>query len=216
MAAPYPRSTPRRRPATPAGPAQPLRPARRAWLARAAAAIGAGALLAGLPGCAGLGGAQNLRFSETELALMLARQFPLERKVLDVLLLQLANPRLTLLPARNRVVTAFDIRADDRLFGKHASGHVTLDCALRFEAGDHSLRLKDVTVEELSLASDANTLRGQAQRLGVLAAEHLLEDMAIYRMKPEQAERMDRLGLEARQIAVTDRGVEIVIAPKAR
>lgn len=184
---------------------------RRQWLVSATALPALG----WLAGCAALE-TQDLVFSETDLALMLARQFPQSRKVLEVIELQVANPHLTLQPERNRVATSFDLIANDRLFGNHASGHLMLDYALRFDAADHSVRMKDVRVQSLSLDSGSSTLRGQAQRLGILASEHLLENLAIYKMKPEQADRMDRFGLEARSVAVTARGLEVHVGPKAR
>jgi len=189
-----------------------LQCSRRAWLESKVLAPALGVLLAG---CAAVE-SQNLVFSETDLALMLGRQFPLTRKVLEVVELQVSNPRLTLLPERNRVATAFDVLASDRLFGTQAGAHLRLDYALRFETADHSLRMKDVRVQEMTLNAGANPLRGQAQRLGLLVAEHVLENLSIYRMKPEQADRMDRFGLDARAITVTPRGIEVAIGPKAR
>src|SRR5690349_21093591 len=53
--------------------------------ARLAAGAAAGALVLGTLGCAGLGGPRTVSVSESELTLLLARQFPLERKVLEVI-----------------------------------------------------------------------------------------------------------------------------------
>lgn len=194
---------------------RPALDSRRRRLAVAAAMSVAVATAAGLSGCAGLVTPSTLSFSETDLTLMLARQFPQERRVLEVIDVQLANPQLALQPERNRLSTALDVDADDRLFGGHAHAHLRLDYGLRYEPSDHSLRLKDVRLQEMAMDAGASTLHGQARRLGALATEHLLENLSIYRMKPDQAERFDALGIEPKSITVTARGVEIALGPKA-
>jgi hypothetical protein len=170
----------------------------------------------GLAGCTGLGLPSTLHFSEAELNQQLARQFPLERRVLEVIDVQLDHPRLALLPESNRLATEFDLAADDRLFGGHATAHLRLDYALRYEPSDHSLRLRDVRVEDFDLAAGAASLHGHAQRVGGLAAERLLENLPLWRMKPEQAGRLDALGIEPRAITVTPQGVEVALGQKAR
>ncbi len=188
--------------------------ARRRFALHAAAA--AAVLGAALAGCAGLAGNRTVSLSESELTLLLARQFPLERKVLEVVDLQVANPQLRLLPESNRIGTELDVFALDRLFGSRAQGHVKLDYGLRFEPSDHTIRMTQVHVRDLALESGANTLHGAAQRLGTLVAEDLLENMTLYKMKPAQADEMNRLNLEASPITVTAQGISMSVSPKVR
>src|SRR5438067_341023 len=138
----------------------------------AAGALWAGvlALFALLAGCAGLIGTHDVDISESQLTLLLARQFPMERKVMEVVDLSITNPVLTLIPQGNRVGTELDVAAVDRLFGNTASAHVKLDYGLRFEASDHTIRMTGVRVRELTLASGSSNLRGAAQRIGGLVA----------------------------------------------
>jgi hypothetical protein len=193
------------------------RPARRHFGFLAAGTIAAGVVLAsGLAGCAGLVGSHSVNLSESELTLLLARQFPMERKVLEVIDLQATNPQLRLLPESNRIGTELDVFALDRLFGSRAQGHVKLDYALRFDPADHTIRMTEVRVRELTLDTASSTLHGTAQRMGTLVAEDLLENMTLYKMKPAQADEMNRLNLEASPITVTAQGITMVVAPKAR
>jgi len=172
------------------------------------------ALLALLSGCAGLLGSHDVDISESQLALLLARQFPMERKVLEVIDLTITNPQLTLIPQGNRVGTELDVAAVDRLFGNTASAHVRLDYGLRFQPSDHTIRMTQVRVRELTLASGSGNLHGAAQRIGGLVAEGALENLVIYRMKPAQADEMDRLDLVASPITVTPQGLHMTIAPR--
>ena len=173
------------------------------------------ALMALLSGCAGLIGTHDVDISESQLTLLLARQFPMERKVLEVVELNITNPQITLLPQSNRVATELDVSALDRLFGSSAMGHVKLDYGLRFQASDHTIRMTEVRVRELTLSSGSNNLRGAAQRLGGLVAENALENLVLYRMKPTQADEMDRLDLVASPIAVTPQGLHMTVSPRS-
>ena len=202
----------------PSGEAVGRRYRRRALLraVAAASALWAGvlALLALLSGCAGLIGTHDVDISESQLTLLLARQFPMERRVAEVIDLEITNPVLTLIPQNNRVGTELDVAAVDRLFGNSATGHVRLDYGLRFQPSDHTIRMTQVRVRDLTLASGSNNLHGAAQRIGTLAAENALENLVLYRMKPAQADEMDRLGLVASPITVTPQGLHMSVSPR--
>jgi len=180
----------------------------------AACALWAGvlALLTLLSGCAGLIGTHDVDISESQLALLMARQFPMERKVMEVVDLEITSPVLTLIPQDNRVGTELDVTAVDRLFGNSATGHVRLDYGLRFQPSDHTIRMTQVRVRELTLASGSSNLHGAAQRLGGLVAENALENLVLYRMKPAQADEMDRLDLVASPITVTPQGLHMSVS----
>jgi hypothetical protein len=177
-------------------------------------ALCATVLAALMSGCAGLIGKHDIDISESQLTLLLARQFPMERKVLEVIDLSITNPQLQLMPDSNRIGTAVDVTALDRLFGSTATGHVKLDYGLRFQPSDHTIRMTQVHVREFALASGSSNLRGAAQRIGSLVAENALENLVLYRMKPAQADEMDRLDLVASPIIVTAQGLHMSVAPR--
>ena len=182
----------------------------------AASALWAGvlALLALLSGCAGLIGSHDVDISESQLTLLLARQFPMERKVMEVVDLSITNPVLTLIPQGNRIGTELDVAAIDRLFGNTASAHVKLDYGLRFQPSDHTIRMTQVRVRELTLASGSSNLHGAAQRIGGLVAEGALENLVIYRMKPAQTDEMDHLDLMTSPITVTPQNLHMSVSPR--
>jgi hypothetical protein len=196
---------------------EPVRqPDRRRTLARRVSVAGTlcAGVLALLSGCAGLIGTHDIDISESQLTLLLARQFPMERKVLEVIDLNITNPQIRLLPQVNRMGTELDVSALDRLFGSSAMGHVSLDYALRFQPSDHTIRMSQVRVRELTLSSGSNNLRGASQRIGGLVAENALENLVLYRMKPAQADEMDRLNLVASPITVTSTGLHMSVSPR--
>lgn len=169
--------------------------------------------LLALGGCAALA-PRSMTLTESELASLMARHFPRTQRVAEVAEVTVASPRLWLIPERNRLGASFDLDAGDRIFRRSVRGRLALDCALRFEPSDDSVRLWQVRVQQLDL--DHSAWAGASlpvQRLGGLVAERMLEGLAIYRLKPEQAQRLHGSGLTP-AIAVTGRGVELTLAER--
>jgi hypothetical protein len=166
-----------------------------------------------LPGCSGLLGPQTYTVDEAELGRLLARQFPKTQSIAGLAELTLASPALRLLPERNKLGAQFDLAASERLSGRSTTGRLDLEGALRYEPSDQSLRLAQVRVQQLQWEGAGSQA---AQRAAALVAERLLEDMVLYRLKPEQAQRMARAGLSPGAVTVTPRGVELAFEPAQR
>ena len=165
-----------------------------------------------LAGCAGLGEARKLTLSQADLQRWIERQFPLQRRVLEVIDIQVARPALRLLPERNRIATDLDLAASERLTGRTARGSLTLDGALRYEPSDASIRLAQVQVQEVKLDLGSGPLSPSSARIGTLLAERLLDDLVLYRADAQRALRLQRAGLTAAEITVTAQGVEMRFA----
>ena len=170
-----------------------------------------------LTGCAVLGGPQALTLSPRDLEEWLSRRFPLERRVLEVLDLTVSKPSVQLLPERNRLATAFEVATRDRLFGSTWRGQLALDAALRWVPADSTLRLQEVRVSQFRVeGAESLGRREQAERIGALLAERVLEDLVVYRPSAEHLERLQRHGVAPGAVQVTPRGVELTLTPIAR
>lgn len=174
----------------------------------ALAALCAPALLALLPACAGLG-PRPLTLSEAELQRLIERQFPRERRVLEVVDLSLARPQVRLVPERNRIVTELELAAAERLSGRTLRGSLALDHGLRYEPRDATVRLSQVRVNDLRLDVDGTPLSAQAARLASALGERALDDVVVYRVSEERREALRRAGLERADFVVTARGIEL-------
>lgn len=178
------------------------------------AAMAAVALL--MTGCASLLRPDAVTLSEAELARLMARSFPLDRRVLEVLDLRVEAPRLALLPERNRVGVQAAVQGRDRLFGGAWTARLDFDSQLRFEIADQSLRLSAVRVHGLVLDAGERADGGQdalVRRVGPVLAERLLEGLVIYRLSPERAQALARQGVRPSAVQITPAGVEIRFAP---
>jgi hypothetical protein len=178
-------------------------------LSRRGAVASLAALLgAGVAGCAGLG-LRNLTLSHADLQTLIERQFPRERRVLEVVDLSLLRPVVRLLPERNRIATELELSAVERLSGRSMCGRLALDHGLRYEPSDATVRLAQVKVSELTLDVGGTPLTAQAARLGSALVERMLDDFVIYRVNDERREALKLAGLERADFVVTARGIEL-------
>lgn len=179
-------------------------------LSRRGALVAGSAWLLGvaLAGCASLG-PRNLTLSQADLQALIERQFPRERRVLEVVDLSLARPVVRLLPERNRIATELELSAIERLSGRTLGGRLALDHGLRYEPSDATVRLAQVKVSELTLDVGGAPLSAQAARLSGALAERVLDDFVIYRLNDERREALKRAGLERADFVVTGRGIEL-------
>jgi hypothetical protein len=161
-----------------------------------------------LAACASLDPRQ-VTLSQAEVQTLLARQFPRQQRVMELLDVSLANPLVRLVPERNRMATSMDLQASERLSGRALRGSLALDHSLRFEPSDATVRLANVKVEDMKLELAGTPLSGQAARLGALLAERALDDFVIYRVSDERRQAMARLGVNNADVAVTARGIEL-------
>lgn len=109
----------------------------------------AGVVGSGLAGCSGWTGPPVITLGEAELADRLGRLFPLNRRLLELLDIELSVPRLRLLPASNRLALALWLRSRERLLGNAGHGQLAFDCALRWVPQEASLCLAQVRVQQL-------------------------------------------------------------------
>lgn len=182
-------------------------PPRRAMFVRMATLCAALVLGA----CAALA-PNEVTLSHADLQRLIERQFPRDRRLLEVLDVSLARPVIRLAPERERIVTELELSAVERLTGRTVRGSLAVDHALRYEPSDASIRLAHVKVQDLKFDVGGTTLSGQTARLGALLTERLLDDFTIYRVREDQREALRRAGIDKADVAVTSRGIELRFA----
>jgi len=179
------------------------------------ALLGAPLPLLLLAGCAGLSGPREVRVSSDELQRAIERQFPQQRRLLEIVDVTVARPVLRLLPERNRIATDLELSAVERLSGRIVRGRLALEYALRYEPTDASVRITGVRVQDVQLQLDAGPLSATGTRIAGLLAERLLEDFALYRADAEQVRALQRLGITAAEVEVQRDGLALrFVAPR--
>lgn len=166
-----------------------------------------------LSGCAQLMGPQTVSWSEADLNQMLARRFPLDRRLLDLLDVKVSQPHVQLLGERNRLATELSVEATDRLFATRYQGRIALESGLRYEPSDQTLRLSEVRVTAFNLDTAGARTPQMAQKLGAAMAEGMLNDAVIHRLSPEQLARLSQKGYRPGSVQISARGLELTVVP---
>jgi hypothetical protein len=170
-------------------------------------------LAAVLAACASVGGSRVMTFSEADLARMLEQHGPFQRRLLEVLDVRVQRPTMRLVPESNRLASAFEVSATDRLGGRTLGGRIAIEYGLRYDDLDKAIRLTQVRVTTFQLNDVAAEKRKGVQNLGALIAEHMLDDAVLYRFRPSDLKNAEGMGLKPGNVAVTSRGVEVTLAP---
>jgi hypothetical protein len=168
------------------------------------------ALLAGVAsGCASLLGPRSFTVSEAQLRERLAAQFPVDRRLLELLDLHMAEPRVSLKPDLNRIEVAFDLRLDERLSRRSFPTTIALDTALFYDPAQAAVRMVDVRMRSLRVDGLPVALAGTLETLGAPLAEQLLEGTPVYRFTPEQLRNAEGRGYRPESRGGTPPGRDI-------
>lgn len=151
---------------------------------------------------------------EAQLQQALARRFPVEQRVADLLDVRLSAPRLSLLPASNRLGTELALGLVERLRGTRYDGSVALEYGLRFDSSDQSVRLADVRVSRFSLGGIPAPYQDLVSRYVPRLAERWLEGYVLHQFSEQDLGWVGSLGLEPAALQVTPAGLSVALQPK--
>ncbi len=171
-----------------------------------------------LAGCAALApGPRTIEISEAKLVELISRQFPFNSRYLELFDVSLSAPQVRLMPAENRIGTAFSYSLGSLLLGARPfQGRLDLSYGLRFEPTDNSVRLSQVRVEGFEVPGVPPLYASRANRLGAVLAESLLQDMMIYRLKPEDLQAARGWGYQPGALNVLPGGLRLQLDPVPR
>ena len=158
-------------------------------------------------------GPRDITLSEAELQALIERHVAKEHRVAEVIDLTLQRPNIRLLPGRNRIASALDVTAMERITGRTLRGSLSAEHTLRYEPADATLRIAQLRVQDFKLDLGAGALTGTAARLSAVVVERALEDAVVWRASESQRDALRRAGVGRADIQVTARGVEVKFSP---
>ena len=180
------------------------------------------ALLALLSACAIVPPApRTIVVSEAKLAQLIGAQFPFNSQALELLDVNVRAPRIVLDSAANRINTSLDLDvAGDGILGlftnKSYKGGIDLSYGLRFEPKDSSVRMTDVRVLGFRVDGAPALIQGPLSRLGGVLAQELLNDYALYRLRPEEFKASQGWNYRPARFIIVPDGLQIVLEPEER
>lgn len=164
-------------------------------------------------GCANLAGPRVITLTEADLSRQIERQFPLERSLLGALSIRVEAPRVSLLPDSNRIATELDFSGSLSRSARSSRGQIVLDYALRYDEPSKSVRLTQVRVTRLQFDGLRDQPKAAVDKFGTLLAEQLMQDLPIFRFKPEDLRTAEGKGYRPGAVTVRQRVVEITLVP---
>lgn len=180
----------------------------------------AGALVASvvLSACSGMrSGPRQVDISESRLLAMVAKQFPVKKKYLELFEVSLAEPSLRLMPEANRIGTRLNYAASTVLNSKNPwSGQMELSYGLRYQASDLTVRLDQVRMEGFLVDGVPSSYAQQLRGAGTQIAETMLQDLVVHQFKPEDLRTVEGLGYQPGTLKVVPGGLRLQLDPVKR
>ncbi|ODN63318.1 hypothetical protein BA763_09235, partial [Burkholderia cenocepacia] len=152
-------------------------------------------------------------FSRGDVQKAVARKFPYQKTVAQVVDVSLANPAVNLLPDQNRVAVQLDAHFASPFLRGPVSGKFTVSGQLAYDAPSRSVVLKAPAVDSLVLDGDAQMYAQQVGAAAGLLATQLLTNYPIYTFKPEQLQ-FAGVNYEPGTITILTNGIRVAIVEK--
>jgi hypothetical protein len=175
----------------------------------------AGWALGSIAACASfrVGAQPSYRISRGQLQQVLAERFPLRYAASGLLELQIRQPQLRLLPELNRIASELPIDVSGPALGRHYSGFIDLDFALRYERSDRTLRAHQIRVHSIRLPGLARDAAMLIDAYARAATERALLEVVVHRLRPGDLALADTMGFEPGAIIVEPDGLSIQFVP---
>ncbi len=157
---------------------------------------------------------RSVNVSAERLQQAIAERFPIKQRLADVLELEVLPPRVSLLPASNRLATDIDLNVADRLMGGRYSGTIALDFGLRFESSDNTIRMTGARVNRVSMAGVPEPYQTAITRNVPRLAERLFDNRVLHQFSEKDLSLVNGLGLEPGEISVTPEGLKVTLVPR--
>lgn len=146
--------------------------------------IFAGVLL--LAGCSTLIGPREVVLPIEKLQASLASKLPANTRYLELIDVNVTNPRVQLSPDSNRVAVAVDAAVTPVFGRKVLRGSFRMSGVLAIDAVRQAVIVQQPRMEELTIDGMDTAVTGQLAKIGGLLAARILQDVPLYTFSPEQ------------------------------
>jgi hypothetical protein len=133
-----------------------------------------------LSSCASLLGSRNVELSLAQLQDAMARKFPFNSRYLELVDIRLTNPRLSLQPGTNRLITTMDASIAPPFLEKSWNGNFTMSSFLKVDPARRAIMLDDPRMENIAINGLTGPYAGRITKAVGLLAEQLLQNTPLY------------------------------------
>lgn len=150
----------------------------------------------------------EVRMSANELTQKMAKRFPVEKSVAGLLDITLANPRVDLSEADNRITTSFHVVAKLPLGNKSLTGVLRVSGRPEYIPESRSLYLRDPKIDQLRLDNMTDALSAALAKAASTVAREVLGDKPLHIF---QAEDFTKYGVQYVPERIVVRGDHLVL-----
>ncbi|BEP94070.1 hypothetical protein GmRootA79_24540 [Acidovorax sp. A79] len=143
-----------------------------------------------------------------------AQKFPRSVPVQGLVDLAVQAPRLRLLPEANRLGATMAVEVAGPALRRSHAGTFDVEFALRYEAGDRTVRAHQIRLGRLDFPSLKPAVNEMLNAYGPVLAEQSLREVVLHQLRPQDTAVFDGLGLQPGPITVTARGLVVAFVNK--
>lgn len=143
-------------------------------------------LLILLAACATLLGPRDVEVPLARIQQSLERRFPFNNRYLELLDIRVTNPRVSLLPESNRILTSMDTAIAPPFLQRSWNGRLSVSGELRIDPSRSAVVLGDPRVESFNVDGLDPLYANQVTRIGSLLAEQMLANYPLYTFNPDE------------------------------
>lgn len=143
------------------------------------------------------------------------QRFPLKRQAAGLVEFSLQAPQLRLLPEQNRLGAEMVLGAAGPALQDSFAGTFDVDFALRYEASDQTIRTYQLKLNSLKMTGLPPGPSALLEAYAPILAQQALLEVVVHKLRPQDLQLADTMGLEPSTITVTDKGLAIGFVNKA-
>ena len=163
---------------------------------------------------AGVHAQPSYNVSLDQLQKAVGQRFPLKRQANGLVDLTLLAPQLRLLPEQNRLGAQMVVGAAGPILRDSFAGDFDVDFALRYEASDQTIRAYQLKVNSLKMTGLPPGPSALLEAYAPNLAQQALLEVVVHKLRPQDLQLADTMGLQPSTITVTDKGLAIGFANK--
>ena len=159
---------------------------------------------------------REIAFSPQEMTERLARRFPVERNIADLLQAKLTRPRVSIVPpaaagATPRLAVGVDLEVKLPLTGKMLFGQMALSGVPRYDTTARAIFLAEARVDRVRVDNMPDALAAALARAAIQFAGEYFAEKPIYALDANEINRMGQFFLAER---ITLRADKLVLVLK--
>ncbi len=165
-----------------------------------------------LAACASVIGPRDIELPLHKMQSGVEKRFPLNRRILQLVELQLTNPRVEIVPGTERVGLSMDALVAPPFTGKSWRGNLALSGRLVIDNARNAVMLAEPRVDRFVFDGVDEGRRQQLANAANLLMAEVVTDMPLYHFRPEDL-RYAGVQFVPTRISATARGLVVAVEP---